>query len=208
MQRIVSESWSARWRRLHDGPALALCPRLVEPVEMVGVSGALRRAALTACYLMGTAGGQHSAHVAVASTTVATRVSKQRTLVLLVQSNQVLLPTTCLSSHVDPDSHQQPFSPRTGTPDPHSCFPIPRSTPSSSRLLNPATLLRMQERTVTYSELLASVCRIANYLKSVGVQRGDDVTLYMSLVPELPAAMVSGHVHSACMSDGTDMTSM
>ncbi|GIL91937.1 hypothetical protein Vretimale_18561 [Volvox reticuliferus] len=56
------------------------------------------------------------------------------------------------------------------------------------------------ERTVTYSELKSMVCRIANYLKSVGVKRGDDVTMYMALVPELPAAMLAcariGAVHS------------
>ena len=35
------------------------------------------------------------------------------------------------------------------------------------------------------------VCRIANYLKSIGVKKGDDVTIYMPMVVELPAAMVS-----------------
>ena len=34
------------------------------------------------------------------------------------------------------------------------------------------------------------VCQIANYLRSVGVKRGDDVTIYMPMIPELPAAMV------------------
>jgi len=33
------------------------------------------------------------------------------------------------------------------------------------------------------------VCQIANYLRSVGVKRGDDVTIYMPMIPELPAAM-------------------
>ncbi len=31
----------------------------------------------------------------------------------------------------------------------------------------------------------------ANYLKSVGVGKGDDVTIYMPMIPELPAIMVS-----------------
>ena len=35
------------------------------------------------------------------------------------------------------------------------------------------------------------VCQLANYLKSIGVKRGSDVTIYMPMVPELPAAMVS-----------------
>ena len=33
------------------------------------------------------------------------------------------------------------------------------------------------------------MCQIANYLRSVGVKRGDDVTIYMPMIPELPAAM-------------------
>lgn len=44
---------------------------------------------------------------------------------------------------------------------------------------------------ITYSELLKMVCRIANYLKSVGIKKGDDVTIYMPMVVELPAAMVT-----------------
>lgn len=42
--------------------------------------------------------------------------------------------------------------------------------------------------------------RIANWLRSCGVGKGDDVTLYMPMVPELPAAMLAcarvGAVHS------------
>lgn len=34
------------------------------------------------------------------------------------------------------------------------------------------------------------MCQIANYLRSVGVKRGDDVTIYMPMISELPAAMV------------------
>ena len=48
-----------------------------------------------------------------------------------------------------------------------------------------------QESTVTYKELLAMVCKIANHLRSIGVKQGSDVTIYMPMVPELPAAMVS-----------------
>lgn len=35
------------------------------------------------------------------------------------------------------------------------------------------------------------VSQLANYLKSVGVKKGSDVTIYMPMIPELPAAMVS-----------------
>ena len=48
-----------------------------------------------------------------------------------------------------------------------------------------------QESTVTYKQLLAMVCKIANHLRSIGVKQGSDVTIYMPMVPELPAAMVS-----------------
>ena len=37
---------------------------------------------------------------------------------------------------------------------------------------------------------LLQVCQLANYLKSAGVRRGSDVTIYMPMIPELPAAMV------------------
>lgn len=52
---------------------------------------------------------------------------------------------------------------------------------------------------ITYAELLQMVCRIANYLKSIGVKKGDDVTIYMPMVVELPAAMVRMCMHAAAL---------
>ncbi|MBI3615382.1 MAG: acetate--CoA ligase [Candidatus Omnitrophica bacterium] len=56
------------------------------------------------------------------------------------------------------------------------------------------------ERRLTYVELHREVCRFANGLKLLGVQKGDRVTLYMPMVPELCVAMLScariGAVHS------------
>ncbi len=56
------------------------------------------------------------------------------------------------------------------------------------------------ERTLTYSQLHREVCRFANGLKELGVGRGDRVTLYLPMVPELAVAMLScariGAVHS------------
>jgi len=46
-------------------------------------------------------------------------------------------------------------------------------------------------RAVTYKELLDEVCKLANGLKSMGVQRGDRVGIYMPMIPELPAAMLA-----------------
>ena len=47
------------------------------------------------------------------------------------------------------------------------------------------------ERTLTYRELHAEVCRLANGLRELGVARGDRVAIYMGMVPELPMAMLA-----------------
>ncbi len=48
-----------------------------------------------------------------------------------------------------------------------------------------------EQRTLTYAELHAEVCRFANVLKRLGVATGDRVALYMPLVPELAIAMLA-----------------
>ena len=57
-----------------------------------------------------------------------------------------------------------------------------------------------ETRTVTYGELHAEVCRMANVLKAQGVSKGDRVTIYMPMIPETPMAMLAcariGAVHS------------
>ena len=56
------------------------------------------------------------------------------------------------------------------------------------------------QRTLTYRELHREVCKFANVLKSLGVKKGDRVTLYLPMVPELPVAMLAcariGAIHS------------
>ena len=47
------------------------------------------------------------------------------------------------------------------------------------------------ERVLTYETLHREVCRFANGLKSLGVAKGDRVTIYMPMVPELPIAMLA-----------------
>ena len=53
---------------------------------------------------------------------------------------------------------------------------------------------------LTYAEVLAEVSRVANWLRSVGVGKGDTVALYMPMVCELPIAMLAcariGAIHS------------
>jgi len=46
-------------------------------------------------------------------------------------------------------------------------------------------------RTITYQELYHDVCRFANVLKAKGVKKGDRVTLYMPMIPELAIAMLA-----------------
>ncbi|MDC0192617.1 acetate--CoA ligase [Alphaproteobacteria bacterium] len=53
---------------------------------------------------------------------------------------------------------------------------------------------------ITYKELLLNVSRIANALKNLGVQRGDRVTIYLTMIPELAYTMLAcariGAIHS------------
>jgi acetyl-CoA synthetase len=58
---------------------------------------------------------------------------------------------------------------------------------------------RLAER-VTYRQLYERVCQCANALKSLGVRKGDRVTIYMPMIPETAVAMLAcariGAVHS------------
>jgi len=53
---------------------------------------------------------------------------------------------------------------------------------------------------ITYKELHGHVCRLANAMKAMGVQKGDVVTIYMPMVPEAIYAMQAcsriGAIHS------------
>ena len=55
-------------------------------------------------------------------------------------------------------------------------------------------------RDITYAELHEEVCKFANGLRSLGVEKGDRVAIYMGMIPELPIAMLAcariGAVHS------------
>lgn len=55
-------------------------------------------------------------------------------------------------------------------------------------------------RTLTYQQLHHEVCKFANVLKSLGLEKGDVATIYMPMVPELAIAMLAcariGVVHS------------
>ena len=53
---------------------------------------------------------------------------------------------------------------------------------------------------ISYKELYQNVCKAANGLKSLGIQKGDRVTIYLTMIPELAYIMLAcariGAVHS------------
>ncbi len=55
-------------------------------------------------------------------------------------------------------------------------------------------------RVLTYEMLHREVCKFANVLKGIGIQKGDRVSIFMPMVPELPVAMLAcariGAIHS------------
>ncbi|MGH7039611.1 MAG: acetate--CoA ligase [Stellaceae bacterium] len=57
-----------------------------------------------------------------------------------------------------------------------------------------------EDRRITYRELHAEVCRFANVLKARGVKKGDRVTIYLPMIPEIGVAMLAcariGAIHS------------
>lgn len=57
-----------------------------------------------------------------------------------------------------------------------------------------------EQRHISYAELHANVCRLANVLKKRGVRKGDRVTIYMPMIPETAFAMLAcariGAIHS------------
>jgi acetyl-CoA synthetase len=57
-----------------------------------------------------------------------------------------------------------------------------------------------ESRAITYAELHREVCRFANVLKAHGVRKGDRVTIYLPMIPEVAYAMLAcarlGAIHS------------
>jgi len=55
-------------------------------------------------------------------------------------------------------------------------------------------------RKITYAELHKEVCKFASALKSLGIKKGDRVSIYLPMIPELPIAMLAcariGAIHS------------
>lgn len=61
-----------------------------------------------------------------------------------------------------------------------------------------------QKRSFTYHELLTYVCKVANVLKSLGVKKGDRVTIYLPMIPELVVSLLAcariGAIHTVIFS--------
>jgi acetyl-CoA synthetase len=57
-----------------------------------------------------------------------------------------------------------------------------------------------KDERISYRELHQRVCKFANALKAQGVKKGDRVTIYLTMIPELPVAMLAcariGAIHS------------
>ncbi len=57
-----------------------------------------------------------------------------------------------------------------------------------------------ESKHITYREMHAQVCRLANALKAQGVKKGDRVTIYLPMIPEAAYAMLAcariGAIHS------------
>ncbi len=80
----------------------------------------------------------------------------------------------CLDSHLETDARDRPALVWEGEPG--------------------------DQRTLTYAELHEQVCRFANVLRSLEISRGDVVSIYMPMIPELVIAMLAcariGAIHS------------
>src|SRR5690606_3508487 len=57
-----------------------------------------------------------------------------------------------------------------------------------------------EQASLTYAQLHAEVCRMANVLKDLGAKKGDRITIYLPMVPAAAVAMLAcariGAIHS------------
>jgi len=60
------------------------------------------------------------------------------------------------------------------------------------------------DRKITYKEMFEQVKKLANVLKSLGVKKGDRITIYLPMIPELPISMLAcariGAIHTVVFS--------
>ena len=57
-----------------------------------------------------------------------------------------------------------------------------------------------EDKKITYNELYKEVCKFSNAMKSLGVKKGDRVTIYLPMIPEIDIAVLAcariGAIHS------------
>ena len=67
------------------------------------------------------------------------------------------------------------------------------------------------DRKITYNEMFHQVQKLSNVLKSLDVKKGDRVTIYLPMIPELPISMLAcariGAIHTVVFS-GFSATSL
>ena len=60
------------------------------------------------------------------------------------------------------------------------------------------------DRKITYKEMFEQVKKLANVLKSLDVKKGDRITIYLPMIPELPISMLAcariGAIHTVVFS--------
>ena len=61
-------------------------------------------------------------------------------------------------------------------------------------------MIQKTQKKLLIKELLQNVCKTANVLKQIGVKKGDRVTIYLTMIPELAYFMLAcariGAIHS------------
>ncbi|MDE1726518.1 MAG: acetate--CoA ligase [Thaumarchaeota archaeon] len=79
---------------------------------------------------------------------------------------------------------------------------VSQTTPEKSAILWEGE--NGEKRSLTYGELLNYVCKVANVLKSLGVKKGDRVTVYLPMIPELIVSLLAcariGAIHTVIFS--------
>jgi acetyl-CoA synthetase len=82
----------------------------------------------------------------------------------------------------------------------YNCLDIHLNTPRRNKVAYIWEGEPGEVRVLTYEMLHREVCKFANVLKGIGIQKGDRVSIYMPMVPELPIAMLAcariGAIHS------------
>jgi len=73
----------------------------------------------------------------------------------------------------------------------YNCLDVHLSTPRRNKVAYIWEGEPGDVRVYTYEMLHREVCKFANVLKSLGVKKGDVVSIYMPMIPELPIAMLA-----------------